>query len=527
METSDNKDLRPELSELLHRLSFVQDENRPQAVERRRAKNQRTARENLEDLLDKDSFIEYGALNIAAQRSRRPVEDLITKTPADGLITGIGTVNAPMFDEQKARCLVLSYDYTVLAGTQGYFNHKKTDRVLNLANKQRLPLIYFAEGGGGRPGDTDAAGVSIAGLDLSTFAEFASLSGKVPMVGIVSGYCFAGNAALLGCCDVIIAAKNSNIGMGGPVMIEGGGLGSFPPEEIGPIDVQSKSGVVDIEVEDEAEAVAVAKQYISYFQGDTSEWDTEDQSKLMDLIPENRRRTYDVRRIIKTLGDTDSFLELRPKFGRGMITGLIRIQGKPFGLMANNCQHMGGTIEADDADKSARLMQLCNAHGLPILSLIDTPGFMVGPEIEKLAQVRHVCRMFINGSHLSVPYFSVVLRRAYGLGAMAMAQGGFHESFFTTSWPTGEFGGMGLEGAVKAGFKKELAAKKDPEERKELYNKLVADLYERGKAINMASYMEIDSVIDPADTRKWIVRGLKSAPPVSESRKQEPFVDSW
>ena len=519
--------LRPELAELRHRLSFGMDPQRPEAVARRRKKNQRTARENLEDLLDEGSFIEYGALNIAAQRSRRAVDDLIAKTPADGLITGVGTVNAARFGEAATRCMVMAYDYTVLAGTQGHFNHKKMDRLLMLANEQRLPLILFAEGGGGRPGDTDAQGVVIAGLDLPTFGLFAKLSGNVPLVGIVSGYCFAGNAALLGCCDVIIATQNTNIGMGGPVMIEGGGLGSFAPEEIGPLNVQTQNGVVDIAVEDEAAAVAAAKHYLSFFQGRTAEWEAADQTLLRDLIPENRRRAYDVRTIVETLADRGSFLELRPGFGLGMITGLLRIEGAPFGLLANNCQHMAGTIEADDADKAARFMQLCNVHGLPVLSLIDTPGFMVGPEIERKAHVRHVCRMFIAGSHLRVPLFSIVLRRGYGLGAMAMARGGFHESFFTAAWPTGEFGGMGIEGAVKAGFKKELAAIEDPTEREKLYNDMVAQGYARGKAINMAAFMEIDAVIDPADTRKWIMRGLKSLPPQTGDRPILPFVDSW
>jgi acetyl-CoA carboxylase carboxyltransferase component len=423
--------------------------------------------------------------------------------------------------------MVMAYDYTVLAGTQGYFNHKKMDRMLKLAQEQRLPLVFFAEGGSGRPGDVDATGVMVAGLDLSTFGSFARLSGRVPMVGVVSGPCFAGNAALLGCCDVIIATKNSNIGMGGPVMIEGGGLGVFTLDEIGPMDVQTQNGVVDIEVADDTEAVAVAKKYLSYFQGTTPQWEAADQLRLRDLIPESRKRTYNVRTVIKALADTDSFLELRPKFGLGMITGFIKIEGEPFGLIANNCMHMAGAIEAEGADKVARLMQLCNAHGLPMLSLCDTPGFMVGPEIEKRAQVRHVCRMFVIGSHLSVPYFTVVLRRGYGLGAMAMAKGGFHESFFTAAWPTGEFGAMGLEGAVKAGFKKELAAIENPPEREALYGKLVAQLYERGKAINMASYLEIDAAIDPADTRNWIMQGLKSAPVRQLQELSHSFVDPW
>ena len=522
----DRDPIRPDLIEVIDRHSFGLDERRPEAVARRQQKNQRTARANVKDLCD-DRFLEYGALTIAAQRQRRSMDDLISKTPADGLIAGIGSVNGSLFGENKARCMVMAYDYTVLAGTQGYFNHKKMDRMLKLAHEQRLPLVFFAEGGGGRPGDVDAAGVMAAGLDLSTFAKFAGLSGRVPVLGIVSGPCFAGNAALLGCCDVIIATQNSNIGMGGPVMIEGGGLGVFRPEEIGPIEVQTKNGVVDIAVADDAEAVAVAKQYLSYFQGATSQWEAADPRRLRRLIPEQRRRVYDVRAVIKTIADTDSFLELRPKFGPGIITGFIRIEGRPFGVMANNCKHMAGAIEAEGADKAARLMQLCNVHGLPMLSLCDTPGFMVGPEVEQRAQVRHVCRMFVIGSHLTVPYFTVVLRRGFGLGAMAMAKGGFHESFFTAAWPTGEFGGMGLEGAVKAGFKKELEAIEDPQEREALYHKLVAELYERGKAINMASYLEVDAVIDPADTRKWVMQGLTSIPGECPKGTGHDFVDPW
>ena len=522
----DEEPMRADLKEVIERHSRGLDERRPEAVARRREKNQRTVRENIKDLCD-GHFMEYGALAVAAQRQRRTMEDLTSKTPADGVVAGIGSVNGSLFGEDKARCMIIAYDYTVLAGTQGFFGHKKKDRMLRLAHEQRLPVVLFAEGGGGRPGDVDADGVCVAGLDLATFAMFAKLSGKVPVVGIVSGRCFAGNAVLLGCCDVIIAAQNANIGMAGPVMIEGGGLGVFKPEDIGPMDVQTKNGVVDIAVADDAEAVTVARKYLSYFQGALSQWEVADQSLLRSMIPEQRRYVYDVRAVIKTIADTDSFLELRPKFGPGMITGLIRIEGKPFGVIANNCQHQAGAIEAEGADKAARLMQLCNAHGLPMVSLVDTPGFMVGPEIEHRAQVRHICRMFVVGSHLSVPFFTVFLRRGYGLGAQAMAKGGFHEPFFAVAWPTGEFGGMGLEGFVRAGFKKELEVVKDPQEREALYEKLLALLYERGKAINMASYLEIDAVIDPADTRRWIVEGWKAALAGRTERAGHDFVDTW
>jgi acetyl-CoA carboxylase carboxyltransferase component len=518
--------IRPDLAEVIERHTLYRDERRPDVVARRQQKNQRTARANVEDLFDPEGFIEYGPLTIAAQRQRRSLDDLIRRTPADGLIAGIGTVNGSLFEPEKARCMVLAYDYSVLAGTQGHFNHKKKDRMLKLAYEQRLPLVLFAEGGGGRPGDVDAEGVMAAGLDLSTFAAFSRLSGRVPLVGVVSGYCFAGNAALLGCCDVIIAAQNSNIGMGGPVMIEGGGLGVFKPEEVGPMDVQVRNGVVDIAVADDVEMVAVTRKYLSYFQGTLPRWEAADQRLLRQAIPENRRRVYDIRKLIRTLADTDSFLEMRPQFGPGMVAGLLRIEGRPFGVIANDCKHMAGAIEAEDADKAARLMQLCEAHGLPILSLCDTPGYMVGPEVEKRAHVRHACRMFVVGSHLTVPYFTVVVRRGYGLGALAMAKGGFHEPFFNVSWPTGEFGGMGLEGAVKAGFKKELEAIADPEEREALYNKLVAESYARGKALNFAMYLEIDAVIDPAETRAWIMRGLKASPP-ERSLPGHAYVDPW
>jgi len=515
-----------DLKEVIERHSQGLDERRPEAVARRRETNQRTIRENITDLCD-GHFIEYGALAVAAQRQRRSMEELISKTPGDGVVAGIGLVNSSLFPEDKARCLIIGYDYTVLAGTQGYFGHKKKDRMLRLAHEQRLPVVLFAEGGGGRPGDVDADGVVVAGLDLSTFAMFAKLSGKVPLVGVVSGLCFAGNAVLLGCCDVIIAARNSNIGMAGPVMIEGGGLGVFRPEDIGPMDVQTTNGVVDIAVADDAEAVAVAKKYLSYFQGTIPEWEAGDQRLLRTIIPEQRRQVYDVRTVIETIADKNSFLELRPKFGLEMITGLMRIEGKPFGVIANNCKYQAGAIAADGADKAARFMQLCNAHGLPIVSLVDTPGFMVGPDVERRAQVRHICRMFVVGSHLSIPFFTVFLRRGYGLGAQAMAKGGFHEPFFAVSWPTGEFGGMGLEGAVKAGFRRELEAVKDPQERQALYEKLLGLLYERGKAINMASYLEIDAVIDPADTRRWIVQGLKAVPAQRTERTGHDFVDTW
>lgn len=517
--------IRKSLKELQKRKAYLEDKNRPKAVAKRHKKGQRTARENIQDLCDDNSFIEYGGLLVAAQRGRKTMQELKEQTPADGLITGIGSVNGQWFDKKAAQCFVWSYDYTVLAGTQGAFNHKKLDRMLEAANKMKHPIIFFLEGGGGRPGDVDFYPISIGGLDIKTFVEFARLSGKVPRVAIVSGYCFAGNAALAGCADVIIATENVSIGMGGPAMIEGGGLGKFHPKEVGPAKVQVPNGVIDIFVKDEKDAVLVAKQYLSYFQGAIAYRDCVDQTILRSLIPENRRFAYDVRKIIHSLADINSVLELRPTFGRNMITALIRVDGKPMGLIANNPRHLGGAIDSAAADKAARFMQLCDAFGLPILSLCDTPGFMVGPDYEQTALVRHTSRMFIVAAGIKVPVMTVVTRRGYGLGAMAMAAGSFHEPLFTIAWDSGEFGAMNLEGAVHLGFKKELEAVPAGKERDALYDKLLQQAYKQGQAINAASVMEIDDVIDPKDTRTWIIKALNSLP--DSGLASGRYVDSW
>jgi acetyl/propionyl-CoA carboxylase alpha subunit len=518
--------IRPDLAEVLERHAFGFDDARPDAVARRRKTGQRTTRENIDDLCDSGSFVEYGPVVIAAQRRRRELQDLIERTPADGMVGGIGTVNGHLFDDKAAQVIAMSYDYTVLAGTQGLQNHRKKDRLFEIAENLRLPVIFFTEGGGGRPGDTD--GVGVAGLDCLAFNYFGRLSGLVPIVGINSGRCFAGNAALLGCCDLVIATRGSNIGMGGPAMIEGGGLGIFRPEDVGPMDVQVANGVVDIAVEDEAEAVEVTKRYLSYFQGEVSAWDCDDQRLLRNIIPENRLRIYDVREVISTLADTDSVLEIRQGFGPGMVTALIRVEGRSVGVVANNPSHLAGAIESDGADKAARFMQLCDAFDIPLLFLCDTPGIMVGPEVEKTALVRHAARLFVTGANLSVPFFTIVLRKSYGLGAQAMAGGSFKAPIFTISWPTGEFGGMGLEGAVKLGYRNELAAIDDPDERKALYEEMVERMYERGKAVNTASHFELDDVIDPMLSRHWISAALRSAGKAEKSKsKKRPNIDTW
>ncbi len=518
--------IRPDLQEAINRHGYKLDENRDTAVEKRRKTGHRTVRENINDICDPDTFVEYGSLTIAAQRRRRTVQDLMENTPGDGMVTGIGSVNGQLFPDQDTQCVVMSYDYMVLAGTQGLQNHRKKDRMFEVAEKLRIPIILIAEGGGGRPGDTDGAG--IAGLDCLAFQLYGGLSGLIPRIGITTGRCFAGNAVLLGTSDLVIATQDSNIGIGGPAMIEGGGLGIFKPEEVGPMDVQVPNGVVDVAVKDETEAVQVAKKLLSYFQGPLKSWACDDQRKLRFAIPENRLRVYDIREIIDTITDDDSVTELRPEFGIGIVTAFARIEGRPVGIFANNPVHLSGAIDSDGADKAARFIQLCDAFDIPIISLVDCPGIMVGPEIEKTALVRHAARLFVISTSITVPLLSIVIRKGYGLGAQAMTGGGFKAGTFAVTWPTGEFGGMGLEGAVKLGYRKELEAIEDPEKRIEEYEKRVAQMYERGKAVNFATAFEIDEVIDPMTTRQWIMAGLKAAPkPPTREGKKKPFVDTW
>jgi len=511
---------RADLQAVRERHAIGLDAARPDAVAKRRTRGRRTARENLAELVDQGSYVEYGPLLFAAQEQRRSREELIERTPADGLVAGVAEI------EGRA-CVAMSYDYTVLAGTQGFRNHAKKDRLFELAERRRLPVVLFAEGGGGRPGDVDMP--IVAGLDCRAFQLFAKLSGLVPLVGIASGYCFAGNAALLGCCDVVIASEDSSIGMGGPAMIEGGGLGVFEPDEVGPIDVQDANGVVDIRVADDRAAVAAAKRYLSYFRGPEEPGELPDQELLRGLIPEQRKRVYDVRAVIDGLFDASSVLELRRGFGAGIVTALARHEGRPLGVVANNPQHLGGAIDADGADKAARFIGMCDAFALPVLFLCDTPGFMVGPDAERTATVRHFARMFLGGANLRVPCGTIVLRKGYGLGAQAMAGGGFKAPLFTVGWPTSEFGGMGLEGAVRLGMRRELDAVEDADERERLFESFVAIAYERGRGLNMAAYGEIDDVIDPADSRRWIATlfDADATPWWRREGKSRPFIDAW
>jgi acetyl-CoA carboxylase carboxyltransferase component len=514
---------RADLDEVLRRRRATLDEARPGAVARRHAAGARTARENIADLVDPGSFVEYGGLALAAQRQRRELRELIERTPADGLIAGTARVNGELFGERSA-CAVLSYDYTVLAGTQGALGHRKKDRLFELIERMRLPTVFYAEGGGGRPGDTDYPVVSA--LDTRAFALWARLSGLVPRIAVVAGRCFAGNAVIAGCSDLIVATEGSSLGMGGPAMIEGGGLGQVDPDQVGPLAMQAANGVVDAVAADEAAATALTRRLLAYFQGPTPPGEELDQSRLREIVPERRRRAFDVAPVIETLADAGSVTFLRERFAAEMVTALARIEGRPLGVIANNSLHMAGAITSDGADKAARFMQLCDAFGLPVLSLLDTPGMMVGPEAEATALVRHTSRLLVAGAALRVPLVAVVMRRGYGLGAQAMVAGSLHEPLLTVAWPAAELGPMGLEGAVKLGFRRELEAIGDEAERKRRVRELTEMAERNARALNAATLFEIDDVIDPAETRRLIGSTLAAAAAPASSGGRG-LVDTW
>ncbi|MBA3865075.1 MAG: biotin carboxylase [Solirubrobacterales bacterium] len=515
---------RKDLAELLARRALAEDAARPDAVERRHAAGARTARENIADLVDPGSFVEYGRFAIAAQRGRREVQDLIERTPADGLVAGTARINSDLFGE-RAACAVLSYDYTVLAGTQGALGHKKKDRLFELIERMRLPTVFFAEGGGGRPGDTDYPVVSW--LETRAFALWAGLSGVVPRVTVVAGRCFAGNAVIAGCSDLIVATEGSSLGMGGPAMIAGGGLGEVHPDEVGPVAMQAANGVVDVVAADEAEATAVAKRLVGYFQGAIAPAPAADQELLREIVPERARRAYAVAPIVETLADEGSVTFLRERFAPEMVTALGRIEGRPVGILANDSRHTAGAITSDGADKAARLIQLCDAFGLPVVSLVDTPGFMVGPDAEATGLVRHASRLLVAGGALRVPLVAVILRRGYGLGAQAMTGGSLHEPLLTVAWPSAHLGPMGLEGAVRLALRKELEAIADETEREQRVRDLTAAAEDNAKALNSAMLFEIDDVIDPAQTRSVIAATLAAAGRDPEPGSGHRFVDTW
>ncbi len=479
------------------------DEARSAAIAKHKAKGRLTARENIADFLDAGSFVEYGLL-------ARPVRETM-EGAADGLVMGTGTaMGLPV--------AVVAYDYTVHAGTQSAVNHIKIDRLFDLAIQQRLPTICWLEGGGARPHDLNV------GLRISTqtFVAFAKLSGLVPTIGIVAGRAFAGNANLSGLTDVLIATPQAVLGMAGPPLVEAALGQKLTPEEIGPVDVHLRTGVIDILADDEPAANRLARQYLGYFRGRAAAWDAPEVERLRQLVPENPRRGYDVRRVIEHIADRGSVLELKGQYGKAMVTALARIEGFSVGFIANQPMVRAGAMDTPACEKAARFIDLCDAYDVPMIFLCDTPGLMVGPETELTGLVRRSARLLTKLTAATTPFMTVVLRKAYGLGYYVMGSRPL-EPALLIGWPTAEFGGMGLEGAVNIIYRKELKAIDDPAMRADFHREKTNELKRANTALAAAGRFEIDDVIDPADTRRMLARTLaRLAPPPPRRERKHP-----
>lgn len=499
--------IRSDLSEVLQARNARLDSERPSAVERQRKRGRWTVREVVDALLDRETFVEYGGL-------ARPATAGMDGA-ADGLVMGTGRLDGRPVD-------VVLYDYTVHAGTQSAINHMKMSRMFEHALRFRLPVICWLDGGGARPHDMLLA----ARGKTPTFVVFARLNGLVPTIGVVPGVAFAGQANLAGMCDLLIGVRGSALGMAGPPLVEAALGVRYTPQDIGPTDMHEASGVYDLVVEDDAQAVSMAQRYLSYFSGPVPCKDCPDQSVLCGLVPENPRQSYDVRRVIETLADTDSVLELKPKFGSCVVTAFMRLGGRAVGVIANQPLVLAGAIDSDGSVKAARFASLCDAFDIPLLLLCDTPGLMVGPDAEKTGLVRHSARLLTAIANASVPLLTVVLRKAYGLGYYIMGSQPLDPAILL-AWPTAEYGGMGLEGAVNIIYRRELEAMADPDERAQLHTKLVAELKDEHSAVAAAGRFTYDDVIDPADTRELLLRTLESLPPPEprsgRKRLVEPF----
>jgi methylmalonyl-CoA carboxyltransferase 12S subunit len=511
------------LAELRRRRALTEDAARPEAVARRHAAGGRTARENIADLVDEGSFVEYGRLVTAAQEKLLSAGELMRRTPADGLVAGLARINGGQFGE-RATCGVLSYDYLVLAGTQGLRGHHKSDRLLGLIGKLRLPTVFFAEGGGGRPSDTDYPVVSA--LDVESFALWARLSGVAPRIAVVAGRCFAGNAIIAGAADLLVATRDATMGVAGPAMLAAGGLGEHAAADIGPAGVLADHGVIDVLTSGEAEAVAVTRKLVGYFQGALPAGTAPSQAALRTVIP-SERRAFDVRPVVTTLADEDSVTFLRETFAPELVTALGRIAGRPVGFLANQTLHKAGSLTAEGSDKGARFLQLCDSYGLPVVSLVDTPGYLGGPAAERAGILRHGSRMLVAGARLQVPLIGVVLRRGYGLGAQAMLGGSTRQPLLTLAWPAAHMGPMGLEGAVRLAMRKELAAMDSEAERRARIRELTAAYREHVTVLNAARAFEIDDVIDPAETRGLIAAALAAAAGRDGFTGSGRIVDTW
>ena len=473
------------------------DQARPEAVARQRARGARTARERIDALVDPGSFREYGLLAKPAQ------PDL--DGPADGIVTGLARVR----DRPVA---IASYDYTVLAGSQGNVSNTKLARLLLIAEAHSLPVVIFSEGAGHR---VQEAAMHTRGGGEAAFPTLARLSGQVPTVCGVPGRAFAGNAIIAGLCDFVVGTRNAVIGMAGPPLVETALGERLTPEEIGAIGIHAVSGAAEAVAEDEQHLTDLISAYLSYFEGRLQPMDPlVPPTAMRSIVPADPRTPYDVREVISGLCDLGELLELRAEFAPNIVTTLGRVDGWPAGFVASQPLVLAGAIDAPAADKISRFVKLCDAFGLPIVFLVDSPGFLVGPAAERSALMRHSTRVLHALTHAQVPAFTVTLRKSYGLAHFAMGGRPLGASM-VVAWPTAEYGAMGPEGAAKVLGGDGIDAEREHS----------TALRRKGASLTMAEIFAIDDMIDPAETRGTLADWLAAVMPTTKPshRPIEPW----
>lgn len=483
---------------LEHTRRIPRDEARPEAVARQHARGAMTARERIDALADPGSFREYGLLAKPGQ----PELD----GPADGIVTGLARV-------RDRPIVVASYDYTVLAGSQGNVNNTKLARILLIAEESRLPVVIFSEGAGHR---VQEATLHTRGGGEAIFPALARLSGRVPTVCGVPGRAFAGNAIIAGLCDFVAGTRDAVIGMAGPPLVEAALGERLTPEEIGAIGIHAASGAAEAVAEDERQLIELISAYLSYFEGRLEPADPLVPATAMrSVVPADPRTPYDVREVISGLCDLGELLELRAGFAPSVVTALGRVDGWPVGFIASQPLVLAGAIDAPAADKISRFARLCDAFGLPAVFLVDSPGFLVGPAAERSGLLRHSTRVIHALTHLQIPVFTVTLRKSYGLAHVAMGGRQLGASMMV-AWPTAEYGAMGPEGAAKV-----LSGEDGIEAEREHS----MALRRNGASLRMAEIFAIDDMIDPAETRGTLADWLAAVMPATKPSHRP--VDPW
>ncbi|TWH01177.1 propionyl-CoA carboxylase beta chain [Mesorhizobium sp. J18] len=501
---SENGKLNDELVAVEARRQAGRDEARAEAVARQHALGKLTARERIALLLDEGSFEESGAL-VEPGRDTFDTENL--EAPGDGVITGFGRIEG----RPVALC---AFDFTIVGGSNGERGEYKVLRIAAQCLQHGYPLIMLLDGGGHRIQE---------GLDSRHFARgttlfqaFADLSGWVPIIAAMMGPGFAGPSNFAALADfVVMVDKTSTMGIAGPALVKAATGETIDKEELGGPQIQAdQAGIADLSALDDEAALAAIRRYLSYFPSNAEQapplLDSEDpvdrrEESLLTIVPENIRRAYDMRKIMTAIADEGSIFEIKPTFAKSLYTGFCRMGGRPVGIVANQPMHLGGTLTAAACEKGAHFISLCDAFGIPLLYLIDVPGFMVGPTAERSGLARRGGRLLFELGQATVPRMSVVIRKGYGLAYIAMAGGRSFDADLCVAWPTAEICAMSVEGAVDVAYRKAIAAAADPNAHRDA---LIERFRSQLGSLRAVEAYGVDDIIDPRDTRKAIITAL-------------------